>query len=358
MHTSWDVGLNFDKFVCVTPGLPWCGSDGKESACNARDLGSIPGSERSPGEGNGQPTPVFLPGEFRGHRNLVGSITNPLGSPPWLRMYSLSLSPGSWFPHGPLVFTDCLPAHSAWWLHIPAELLLLVPVTLQTLCLTLCWSRVSSARASEPCYTMSWLGPSPSASLVLGIKSAFFLVAASALSLGCPMDALSLPPPVCFVSMPLSLASRPPDWCCSDSHLSFQIVLCLEPHQPPRWAPPNLNHICRNHLSPCHAAPPPAYSYLLNYIQALAPSVVFAHQRIPDWYSAPLPTEKTCFDFCYPVPHDDNHSLQFLCLSWVISRAPNGLFCWFCHQIFQYGLSALLHFVSSIHPWVPAQLLD
>ena len=31
------------------------GSDGKESACNARDLGSIPGWERSPGVGNGNP---------------------------------------------------------------------------------------------------------------------------------------------------------------------------------------------------------------------------------------------------------------------------------------------------------------
>ena len=30
-------------------------SDGKESACNAGDLGSIPGSGRSPGEGNGYP---------------------------------------------------------------------------------------------------------------------------------------------------------------------------------------------------------------------------------------------------------------------------------------------------------------
>ena len=28
---------------------------GKESACNAGDLGSIPGSGRSPGEGNGNP---------------------------------------------------------------------------------------------------------------------------------------------------------------------------------------------------------------------------------------------------------------------------------------------------------------
>ena len=31
------------------------GSDGKASACNAGDLGLIPGSGRSPGEGNGNP---------------------------------------------------------------------------------------------------------------------------------------------------------------------------------------------------------------------------------------------------------------------------------------------------------------
>ena len=31
------------------------GSDGKESACNVEDQGSIPGSGRSPGEGNGKP---------------------------------------------------------------------------------------------------------------------------------------------------------------------------------------------------------------------------------------------------------------------------------------------------------------
>ena len=30
-------------------------SDGKESACNAGDVGSIPGSGRSPGEGNSNP---------------------------------------------------------------------------------------------------------------------------------------------------------------------------------------------------------------------------------------------------------------------------------------------------------------
>ena len=31
------------------------GSEDKESACNAADPGSIPGSGRSPGEGNGYP---------------------------------------------------------------------------------------------------------------------------------------------------------------------------------------------------------------------------------------------------------------------------------------------------------------
>ena len=35
----------------VFPG----GSDGKESTCNAGDLGSIPGSGKSLGEGNGNP---------------------------------------------------------------------------------------------------------------------------------------------------------------------------------------------------------------------------------------------------------------------------------------------------------------
>ena len=36
----------------MTQGFP-CSSIGKESACNAGDRGSIPESERYPGEGNG-----------------------------------------------------------------------------------------------------------------------------------------------------------------------------------------------------------------------------------------------------------------------------------------------------------------
>ena len=38
----------------ITMGFPG-GSNNKESAYNAGDLGSVPGSGRSPGEGNGYP---------------------------------------------------------------------------------------------------------------------------------------------------------------------------------------------------------------------------------------------------------------------------------------------------------------
>ena len=45
--------MNLSKLWKIV-GYP-CGSAGKESACNARDLGSIPGLGRSPGEGKGYP---------------------------------------------------------------------------------------------------------------------------------------------------------------------------------------------------------------------------------------------------------------------------------------------------------------
>ena len=47
------------------------------NAGELRDAGSIPGSGRSPGGGNGNPTPVFLPGESHGQRSLAGY--NPQG---------------------------------------------------------------------------------------------------------------------------------------------------------------------------------------------------------------------------------------------------------------------------------------
>ena len=57
-----DIDIYSYFYICM--GFPG-GSDGKESACNAGDLGSGPGSGRSPGEGNGNPLHYFCPGNPR-----------------------------------------------------------------------------------------------------------------------------------------------------------------------------------------------------------------------------------------------------------------------------------------------------
>ena len=56
------------------------GSVGKESACNAGGLGSIPLSGRSPGK-KWQPTPVFWPGESHEQRSLADY--SPWGQKSW-----------------------------------------------------------------------------------------------------------------------------------------------------------------------------------------------------------------------------------------------------------------------------------
>ena len=48
------------------------GSDGKASACNAGDLGLIPGLGRSPGGGNGNPLQYSCMENLHGQRRLVG----------------------------------------------------------------------------------------------------------------------------------------------------------------------------------------------------------------------------------------------------------------------------------------------
>ena len=48
------------------------GSVVKNPPANAGDMGLIPGSGRSPEGGNGNPLPIFLPGEYLGQRSLVG----------------------------------------------------------------------------------------------------------------------------------------------------------------------------------------------------------------------------------------------------------------------------------------------
>ena len=47
---------------------------GKESGCNAGDLGSTPGLGRFPWRREWQPTSVFLPGEFCGQRKWWATV--------------------------------------------------------------------------------------------------------------------------------------------------------------------------------------------------------------------------------------------------------------------------------------------
>ena len=50
-------------------------ASGKGSACNigdTRDMGSIPGSGRSLGEGNGNPLQYSFPEKFHGQKSVAG----------------------------------------------------------------------------------------------------------------------------------------------------------------------------------------------------------------------------------------------------------------------------------------------
>ena len=59
LHVScFSLYISIHKNICFSYTQYWGfsgGSDGKESACNAGDLGLIPGLVRFPGEGNGNP---------------------------------------------------------------------------------------------------------------------------------------------------------------------------------------------------------------------------------------------------------------------------------------------------------------
>ena len=73
LESTTFVGIRSSS-LCRRPSR-WLSS--KEYACKAGDAGdggSIPGSGRCPGGGHGNTTPVFLPGESHGQRNLLGYI--------------------------------------------------------------------------------------------------------------------------------------------------------------------------------------------------------------------------------------------------------------------------------------------
>ena len=55
------------------------GSDGKESVCSAGDPGSIPGSERSPGGGNGNPLQYSCPENSMNRRAWRATQSQSMG---------------------------------------------------------------------------------------------------------------------------------------------------------------------------------------------------------------------------------------------------------------------------------------
>ena len=63
------TSMNFD-FVRLWKTASWV-VHSKAYVCNAGDPGSIPGSGRPPGEGNGNPATLFLAGESHGQRSLA-----------------------------------------------------------------------------------------------------------------------------------------------------------------------------------------------------------------------------------------------------------------------------------------------
>ena len=84
---SWTQLSNFHFHL----GLP-CGSTGKEYTCNAGDLGSIPGLERSPGEGKVYPL-------------QYSSLENSMDYSPWGHKESDMTEQLSLSPHGIVLFT-------------------------------------------------------------------------------------------------------------------------------------------------------------------------------------------------------------------------------------------------------------
>ena len=70
MDFACEHGMSSVLDTCVDPGLDPGGSEVKVSACNVGDPGSIPGSGRSPGEGNDNPL-------------QYSCLENPMGGGAW-----------------------------------------------------------------------------------------------------------------------------------------------------------------------------------------------------------------------------------------------------------------------------------
>ena len=88
-HICWHIDcstLTASSFRMAFPG----GSAGKESACNAGALGSIPGLGRSPGEGHGYPL------QYSGLENSMDCIIPGVSKSLWQQIQKTQQWPQDW----------------------------------------------------------------------------------------------------------------------------------------------------------------------------------------------------------------------------------------------------------------------
>ena len=100
-------------FSYFPQGFP-CGSAGKESACNAGDLGSIPELGRSPGEGKGYPR------QYSGLENSMDCIVYGVtkSQTRLSDFHFTSLLTPTWHPSIPCDSVSCFQLESGNWIGI------------------------------------------------------------------------------------------------------------------------------------------------------------------------------------------------------------------------------------------------
>ena len=91
----WPQNLVYRKRVVFLVCIPG-DSDGEESACSARELGSVPGLGRSPGEGNGFPLQFSCPKNSMDREVEQATVHGATKSQIWLsnwQLFTLSVIP-------------------------------------------------------------------------------------------------------------------------------------------------------------------------------------------------------------------------------------------------------------------------
>ena len=92
MYLFFFLNFFFFFFFFFTSTVLFCSSAGKESTCNAEDLGLIPGLGRSPGEGKGYPL------QYSGLENFMDCMVHGVAKSQTEQLSLLGLSRVSFCP--------------------------------------------------------------------------------------------------------------------------------------------------------------------------------------------------------------------------------------------------------------------